>query len=237
LKRGSIIIVTGCLVALAMGLALAFPLLAMNLPTTRKESLIVDAVYAYFEIPSLDQKISGLWRNYSIPQEIVDIGGTHFGLDVSVVPYFIVLNVTNNSTAPIYVTNFDLTVGPSIFVGPNGIVSVPHLIIGDYRHVDYLPGWDNIWSANASRLIYLSGIQGVHDIAYKSLDIGNLEILASVEGHVISEDNVAAFGKDYKQIQLQTLDQARLYNRLVGENQTLIFYHEMDVSVGTRLPP
>jgi hypothetical protein len=235
-KRSSIIIVAGCLTALVLGLALAYPFLAMNMPVTKKESLIVDVVYAYFGTPSLDQNISGLWRNYSIPQEIVDIGGTHFGLDVNVVPYFIVLNVTNNSSAPVYVTNFDITVGPSISVGPNGIISVPYLIIGDYRHVDYLPGWQNIWGANASRLIYLSGIEGVHDIAYKSLDRGNVEIFALVEGTAIGEENVRPFGEDYKQIQLQTLDRARLYNRLVGENQTLIFYNEMDVSVGTRLP-
>ena len=208
----------------------------MNLPVTRKESLIVDVVYAYFGTPSSDENISGLWRNYSIPQEIVDVGGAHFALDVNVVPYFIVLNVTNNSSAPVYVTNFDISVGPSIDVGPNGVISVPYLIISDFRHVDYLPGWDNIWGANASRLIYLSGIEGVHDIAYKSLDRGTLEVFATVEGHVIVEENVLAFGEDYKQIQLQTLDHARLYNTLVGENQTLIFYNEMDVSVGTRLP-
>jgi hypothetical protein len=227
--------VAGCLTALVLGLALAYPLLVMNMPATKKADLDVDVVYAYFGSPYLDANVSGLWRNYSIPQEVINVGGTPYGLDVNVVAYFIVLNITNHSNQPAYITNFDTIVGPSISVEPNGIINAPNPILSDSRHVDYYPGWDNIWSANASRLIYLSGIVGVHDLVYSSLNSTGIWIHAQVEGHSY-EENVQPFGVDYKRIPLQTFGQAHLYNNLVGENQTLIFYNELDVSIGTRLP-
>jgi hypothetical protein len=234
-KRSSIIIVACCLTALVLGLVLAYPLLVMNMPVTKRADLGVDVVYAYFGSPSLDANVSGLWRNYGMPQEIVDVGGNRWGLDVNVVSYFIVLNVTNNSNQPVYITNFDTTIGPSIFVDPNGIISAPNAILTDYRHVDYYPGWDNIWSANTSRLIYLSGVVGVHDNVYGSLN-NAVEIIAQVGGHYYEEEHVYPYGKDYKQLPLQTFGEAHLYNNLIGENQTLVFYNGLDVSVGTRLP-
>jgi hypothetical protein len=234
-KRSSIIIVVGCLAALVLGLALAYPLLVMNMPATNEEVLGVDVVYAYFGSPYLDANISGLWRNYSIPQEIVNVGGTPYGLDVTVISYFIVLNVTNNSNQPVYINNFDTIVGPSISADPDGIISAPNSILTDYRDVDYYPGWDNIWSANTSRLICLSGIVGIHDFVYDDLN-GSLWVHAKVGGWPYGEENVHAFGVDYKQIQLQTFGEAHLYNNLIGENQTLIFYNGLDVSIGTRLP-
>jgi hypothetical protein len=235
-KRSSIIIVAGCLTALVLGLTLAYSFLVINMPVTKKESLSVDVVYAYFGTPYLDANISGLWRNYNIPQEIVDAGGNRWRLDVNVVSYFIVLNITNYSNQAAYITNFDTIAGPSISVGPNGIISAPNPILSDYRHVDYYPGWDNIWSANASRLIYLSGIVGVHDLVYSALNSTGIWIYEQVKGRSYGEENVYPFGVDYKQIPLQSFGQAHLYNNLVGENQTLIFYSELDVSVGTRLP-
>lgn len=208
----------------------------MNMPATKKADLGVDVVYACFGSPYLDANISGLWRNYSIPQEVVNVGGTHYGLDVNVVSYFIVLNITNNSNQLAYITNFDTIVGPSISANSNGVLSAITPILTDHRHVDYYPGWDNIWSANASRLIYLSGIVGVHDLVYSSLNSTGIWIHAQVEGRFYGEENVYPFGVDYKRIPLQTFGQAHLYNNLVGENQTLIFYNELDVSIGTRLP-
>jgi hypothetical protein len=224
--------VAGCLTALVLGLALAYPLLVFNMPV-KKEDLGVDVVYAYFGSPYLDENISGLWRNYSIPQEIVDVGGNRWGLDVNAVSYFIVLNTTNYSNKPAYITNFEAFAGPSISADSNG-VSATNPLLTDYRHVDYYPGWDNIWSANASRLIYLSGIVGVHDLAYSALNSTSIWIYAQVQGHSY-EENVQLFGVDYKRIPLQTFGQSHLYNNLIGENQTLIFYSGLDVSVGTRL--
>jgi len=234
-KRSSIIIVVGCLTALVLGLALAYPLLVMNMPATKEEVLGVDVVYAYFGSPYLDVNVSGLWRNYSIPQEIVNVGGIPMGLDVNVISYFIVLNITNNSNQPVYINNFDTIVGPSISADLDGIISAPNSIMTDYRDVDYYPGWGNIWSENTSRMIYLSGIVGVHDFVYGDLN-GSLWIHAKVGGWSYGEEKVHAFGVDYKEITLQTFGEAYLYNNLIGEQQTLIFYNGLDVSVGTRLP-
>jgi len=235
-KRSSIIIVAGCLAALVLGLALAYPLLVMNMPVSKKADLGVDVVYAYFGSPYLDANISGLWRNYSIPHEVVNVGGTPYELDVNVISYFIVLNITNHSNQPAYITNFDTIVGPSISVDSNGVIRADNSILTDSRQISYYPGWDNIWSANDSRLIYLSGVIGVHDIVYSSLTDTSIWIHAQVEGQSYGEENVHPFGVDYKQISLQTFDQAHLYNNLISENQTLIFYNGMDVSIGTRLP-
>jgi hypothetical protein len=105
----------------------------------------------------------------------------------------------------------------------------------DYKDVDYYPGWSNIWSENTSRLIFLSGIVGVHDLVYSDLN-GSLWIHVKVGGRPYGEENVHAFGVDYKEIPLQAFGEAHLYNNLIGEDQTLIFYNGLDVSVGTRLP-
>ncbi|MCW4010522.1 MAG: hypothetical protein NWF05_07880 [Candidatus Bathyarchaeota archaeon] len=235
MKHSSIIIVAGCLAALVLGLALAYPLLVMNLPVGKSSNLDVDVVYAYFGTPYVDANVSGLWRNYSIPTEAVNVGGTPFEFDMNVVAYFLVLNITNLSKEPVYITNFDTIIGPSISAGPNGPIQANNPIVTDSRNVDYYPLWNNIWSANASRLIFLSGMIGVHDVVYDVLN-GTVWVHAKVEGHSYEDNNVQASGVDYKQISLQTFGDAHLYNNLIGEKQTLIFYNGLDVYVGTRLP-
>ncbi len=234
-KRSSIIILTCCFAALLLGLILASPLLITNLPLAKKESLVVDVVYVYFGAPYSNQNISGLWRDYNVQQEIVEIEGTNVGLDLNIVPYFVVINITNISNQPIHVTNFEAFVGSSVSIGTR-ISGVLNPILSEYRKVEYLPGWDNLWNPNVSRLIFFSGIEGIHDLAYSLLREENVEINVLVEGKPFGEENVLHFGEDYKQISLYSYDQDFLYNKLLEENQTLIFYNGLDVSVGTRLP-
>jgi len=220
--------------ALILGIILAYPLLVMNLPAERKEIIGVDVVYAYLGTPYLNANISGLWRDYSMPK-VVNVGGTRYGLDVNVVSYFIVLNVTNRSNQLEYITNIGIIAGPSIKREPNGGISASNPIVTDSRNVELYPGFGNLWSANTSRLIYISGIVGVHDLVYNSLN-GSIWIHAQVDGRSY-EGNIALYGVDYKQIPLQTFGNARLYNNLVGEDQTLIFYNGLDVSVGSEIAP
>ena len=208
----------------------------MNIPASKKADLGVNVVYAYFESRQSDPNISGLWRNYSNPTEIVNVGGTPYKLDVNVVSYFIVLNITNNANQPAYITNFDTIVGPSISVDSNGAIRAENSLLTDSRHILYYPGWDNIWSANASRLIYLSGIIGVHDFVYESLNNTSIWIHEQVEGQSYGDRNVLPFGIDYKLLPLQSFGEGHLYNNLIGENQTLIFYNGLDVSIGMRVP-
>lgn len=215
---------------------LAYPLLVMDTPALKKADLSVNVAYAYFGIPYLDPNISGLWRNYSNPLEIINVGGTSYELDVNVISYFIVLNITNNANQATYITNFDTIVAPSISVESNGVLRADNSLLRDSRDVSYYPGWNNIWSANTSRLVYLSGIIGVHDLVYESLNSGSIWIHEQVEGQSYGNSNVLPFGIDYKQLSFQSFGEGYLYNNLIGENQTLIFYNGLDVSIGTRIP-
>ena len=169
--------------ALVLGLALAYPLLVSDFPATRKVDLGVDVVYAYFGRPYLDPNITGLWRNYTLQNEVVGINGVRYGFDFNVVSYLIVLNVTNLSNDEAGITSFQLIVGPQISVGTGGNVQAGNAVVNDYRNVEYYPGWGNIWSAKTSRLIFLSGVIGVHDISYSSLN-SSIDMFARVDGQV-----------------------------------------------------
>ena len=97
--------------------------------------------------------------------------------------------------------------------------------------VSAYPGWDNVLDANSSRLIYLSGIVGALNSSNNSL-YNSIWIYAQIHGSSYKHDNVAIDGVNYEQLPLQTFGQDHLYNNLLGENQTLIFLNEFDVSVG-----
>ncbi len=235
MKRSPIIIVAGCLIALVLGSALAYPLLVSELPVTRKVDLGVDVVYAHFGRPNLDANISGLWRNNSLSNEVVDVNGERLGFDVNVVSYLIVLNITNHSYDEAYITSFELIVGPQISVGEGESVEAGNAIVNDYRSVQYYPGWGNIWGANTSRLIFLSGVIGVHDISYSSLN-NSIYTFARVDGQAWSGEKAQYAGYDLKQVKLQTFEDAYLYNNMLNEDQMLVFYNGLDVSIGTRQP-
>jgi hypothetical protein len=229
------VIVAGCLTALVLGLALAYPLLVSDLPVTKKVDLGVNVVYAYFGSPNVGANISGLWRNYSLSNEVVDVNGGRWGFDVNVVSYLIVLNVTNHSNDEAYITSFQLIVGPQISMGKDGSVQAGNALVNDYRNVEYYPGWGNIWSANTSRLIFLSGVIGVHDISYSSLN-NSINLFARVDGQAWGGEKAQFVGYDLKQVKLDPFGCTYLYNNLVSGNQTLIFYNGFDVSIGMRQP-
>jgi hypothetical protein len=234
-KRSSIILVAGCLTALVLGLALAYPLLISDLPVTKKVDLDVDVVYAYFGSLNFNANITGLWRNYSLPQEAVNINGVPYGYDVNVISYLIVLNVTNPSGQEAGITNFDLIVGPQISTAPGEGLQAGNAIVIDSRYIMYYLGWSGIWSANTSRLIFLSGIVGAHDLSYGALNKGSIYVYAHVNGQAWTGEKAQFVGAYLKQVPLQTFGDQYLYNNLLNENQTLIFYNELDVSVGTRV--
>jgi hypothetical protein len=236
MKRSSIIIVAGCLTALVLGLALAYPLLIINNPVTIKNGLGEQVVYAYFGTPSFDPNISGLYQNSSNPQHFAVnnnegqiIANTAY--DTQAVAYFIVLNVTNLSNQLARINTMFTLMGPSISATSAGAVEAPNPLVTDSRTVSAYPGWDNVLSQNTSRLIYLSGIIGALNSSYSSIN-SNMWIYTQVHGTSYEHDNVAINGVDYEQLPFQSFGQDHLYNNLVGENQTLIFLNEFDVSVG-----
>jgi len=240
-RRTSIIVAAGCLTALILGLVLAYPLLVTNTPVTLKNGLDVKVVYAYFGTPSFDPNITGLYQNYTSSQQFVTnnnegqiIGDTVY--NTHAVSYFIVLNITNLSNMQASLFDIRTLVGPSItesdFFG--GAVAASNPILNDYRQLSPSSGWNNMWIVNDSRLIYLSGIIGALNSTYSSLN-SNIWIYAQVHGSSYENGNVAINGVDYKQMPFQTFGEDHLYNNLVGENQTLIFLNEFDVSLGRPL--
>ena len=239
MKRTSIIIAAGCLIALALGLALAYPLVIMDKSVTPKPYLKVDVVYAYFGIPNFDPNIIGLYSNYSNPQHYITENtngriSANAIYDTDVLSYFIVLNVTNLSIKEAYVNSIETLVGPSISASTNGTgfgVGATNPLLSDSRSVSAYPGWQNFLASNMSRLIYLSGIIGAINSSYSAIQ-DKVWVYAQIHGSSYSDENTPIYGVAYEQLPLQTFGQDHLYNNLVGENQTLIFLNEFDVSVG-----
>ena len=234
LSRSTILVIAGCLTALILGLALAYPLLVLDLPVTRKVNLQVDLAYAYFGKPYLDPNVTGLWRN-TTQSEAVQTNGGRFAFDVNVLSYLIVLNITNPSNEETMITNFDLTVAPQITLGASGSLSAINPLITDSRNILVYPG-GVILGTNTSKLIVLSGVVGVHDVTYGSMNGSITCLYAKVDGQAWGGEKAQFVGQDFKQVKLESFGDAYLYNKLVGENQTLIFYHDLDVVVGTRQP-
>src|SRR5665648_446329 len=108
MKRGLIITVAGCLVALVLGLAVAYPLFVSSFPSLSKLNLSVDVSYAFVQPIGSNSNLTGLWWNESVV-EVNYNGGVPGGTikaDGLVVSYLIVLNVTNNSNEAARIRNF-----------------------------------------------------------------------------------------------------------------------------------
>ncbi len=238
MKRSSVVVVAGCLVALFIGLALAYPMLASDLTASQKVSGTVEVVYAYIGDLNVDANVSGLWRNFSEPAGVVAIDGTCFGYDVHALSYLIVLRITNPATDPIGITSLDVMVGPQISRdNKTGSLTASNNVLVGHQETSFYPGWNNLWSEGASRLVYLSGVVGAHDFTYAALQNESITIYASAEGQVWGDQKASFAGYTLKQVQLQNFAGNYLYNNLVGVNQTLVFYSSLDVSVGLRQQP
>ena len=126
MKRSSIIIVAGCLTALLLGLALAYPLLITNIPVTIKNGLGLQVVYAYFGTPNFDPNTVGLYRNYTNPQQFSTnpnegqiIGNVAYNSAISTI---IILNVTNSANQLARINNIETLMGQYISEIPGGAV-------------------------------------------------------------------------------------------------------------------
>lgn len=104
----------------------------------------------------------------------------------------------------------------------------PFLI--EYQMVDYVPGWDQWWSANTSRLVYFSGLIGLHDLVYNSLS-ESMYFDSRVEGQV---SNTRVVGTDFQQAQFTVKNGSYLYNNIISGNQMFVFYGDMEIQIGTR---
>jgi hypothetical protein len=231
-------VVAGSLIALVLGLAVAYPLFTSSFPSFSKLDLKVDVGYVYIQPLNANSEPTGLWWNNSV----VDVsysGGLPGGAtkaDGLVVSYLIVLNVTNNSNEPARIRNFKVIVGPQISVGEGGSVLAGNPLLTDSRHYTFLSINDNeIWDAHSSRLIGLSAVTGVHEGPFDSLNGSSIYLYGSAEGQVAyGNPGQDAVGYSLKQVSLQSLGNAYLYNTLITENQILLFYSGLTMSIATR---
>lgn len=215
---------------------MAYPLLSSEMPATRKLPLNLDVVYVYIGNPDLNANVTGMWRNYTASKEVVEHNGAGYLFDLHAVSYLVVLNVTNISDTVAYITNFDLIVGPQIFLpsGNSGVGAGNPILMDNRIRVDLSNGgFNSRIEPNESRLVRLSGFSGVHDIAYEKLKSDPIYVYASADGQAIGADMWHS-GNVYKQIDFQEYEGNYLYNRLVAENQVLAFYRTYDVYVATR---
>jgi hypothetical protein len=230
-------IIIGSLAALLLGLAVAYPLLVSDLPSLSKADFGVDVAYAYIEPLESDSNLTGLYWNNSVV-EIQYSGGlpsAALKADGLVVSYLVVLNITNYSDDSARIKNFAIVVGPQISAGSDGTVFADNPVLTDSRYLTYYPCWDEIWSPHTSRLIGLSGVAGVHEIPYASLNSSAVYLYGSAEGQVAYPNRGQSTSSySLKHVQLQTVGNGYLYNTLINENQILLFYQGLDVSIGTR---
>jgi hypothetical protein len=235
MKCKSAIMASGCFLALIIGLALAYPLLAADITAPKKVQGNVEVVYAYIGDLAADANVSGLWRNFSEPAGVVAVNGVRFSYDVHPLSYFIVLKITNPTASTVSLNILDLMVGPQISRdNETGSIAANNAVFIDHRETKMVLGWNQLWSPGESRLIYLSGVVGAHDLTYSALQNGSITIYVSTSGSMFSDQNAVFTGYDLKQVQLQTFGTNYLYNNLIGANQTLIFYSPLDVSIGLR---
>ena len=235
--KGRTMIIVSSLAALFLGFVVAYPLLISNLPSLSKVDFGVDVAYTYIEPLKTDSNLTGLYWNNSVVETQYS-GGLLSGAveaDGLVVSYFVVLNITNYSDDSASIKNFDIAIGPQISAGSDGGIIAQNLVLTDSRYLTYYPGWDEVWSPHSSRLIGLSGVTGVHEIPYASLNSGLVYLYGSAEGQVASSNGgQSAESYSLKQVQLQSVGNGFVYNTLINENQILLFYQGLDVSIGTR---
>ena len=236
MKRRTMIVVVGSLVALCLGLAVAYPLLVLDMPSLSKADFGVDVAYVYIEPLNSDSNLTGLYWNNSVVQIQYD-GDSSSGAveaDGLVVSYFVVLNITNYSNDSARIKNFDIAVGPRISAGNDGGVFMENPVLVDSRYLTYYPGWDEVWNPHSSRLVGLSGVAGVHETPRESLN-GLVYLYGRAEGQAAYTNGGQLTDRyNLKQVRLQMVGNGYLYNTLTNENQILLFYHGLDVSIGTR---
>jgi len=241
-------LILGSVVALMLGLAVASPILVSNLALTTKVQIEVDVVYAYFGVQDFSSSITGLWRNHSDPWE-------HTLLIVS---YFIVLNVTNPSDDLALIGEFEVSAAPEILVH-NGTdligseklaqmitvspidtegfgVTKENPILTDLRDLSrFYPGWSQYWPPNTSRLIGLTGMVEVSNIAaYDALRSGTIYLYGEAKGKPY-EGGSSSTGFSLKHVQLQIIGKEYMYNAVLSENQILrMESNGIDVFIETR---
>lgn len=213
MKRSQIVTAAGIIIALSLGLILAYPLIATQMPTLTKPDVKVAVAYAYISTPLSNSTIPGLSREADESRQ------------TQIFSYLIIMNVTNNSNDTLRINSLSVLLGPNISVGERGAISAVNLLIKDHRSGESgMVAYDNIWNPQQSRLICLSGMTGIPQNFYDVLNRGDVWVLGSAEATIAFEKSGYIEAKDLRQIPLQTLPEGYLYNSLIDKNQMLSIY-------------
>ncbi len=232
---------SGSIVALIMGVCLASPLLFLNVGSLQfnevgpKAQIGVDVTYAYFDLLSANENVTGLWRNSSNLDESLPVAA-----------YLFVLNVTNYSNFPVELDLLGVNAqkGPYVnftdIIANNKSIVANYPIVSDYRHFadsdDYF--FDNSFESNQSRLIAVSGIQTVwSSTAFEALKTGEILLFGQASaipsGCSLFSQGIA---DTHQQVHLEIFENEFLYNRLVSESQLLKIHpvNYLDVTIEPR---
>ena len=218
------------IVALLLGLAIAYPLYNSNVETTPKYPngkayLGLDVVYAYFSTQPVSQNITGLWRNSNDPTSVYSTTGS----------FFIVLNVTNYSNVSVFISKFEISAAQQMGTTntPNEFGQSVTYPFFEYQQTlsdkqDFSPGDESTWKPYQSRLI---GLSGVTEISNRTLlQTGTFYLGGRVEGTVI--DGLPSLGGGSKLVHMENFGYEYLYNDLVKGNETLRVYpSSLDVQI------
>jgi len=91
------------------------------------------------------------------------------------------------------------------------------------RSEDFLEGNEYYWSPNASKLVVLTGMVEISDLAFHALRVGKIFVLSHVRGKAYSNERLSISGAYViKGIELEIIQgQELVYNNLLRTNQHL----------------
>jgi hypothetical protein len=214
MKRSQVYTVAGIMIALTLGVALAYPLVA-DMPTLAKSDVDLAVVYTYVSAPISDSNVTGLYRNTSDGWQRENL----------IFSYMIVMNVTNNSDQTLRITSLRALLGPDISVANSDgdSITARNLIVNDYREEAFPVGFNYIWQPHEFRLVSLSGMTGIPSLFYEALN-SSVWVLGGVEA-VDYTGGGTGKAMDLRQVSLQQTVQGNyLYNSILEDNQMLTLY-------------
>jgi len=222
-------LVAGSLLALMLGVAIGMPILTQNLVFGEPPKVYAEVVYAYFGLQPFSENVSGLYGR-------------------QVISYVFILNVTNLSNQPVIVNSFEVSAAKSIrfinatdgyinatepidFVWDN-ITQVRYMGKGGVgyggsngivrRSEDFPEGNAYYWSSNASKLVALTGLVEISDLALDALRVGKIFVFSHVGGKVYEGRLSISGAYVIKGIELEIVQGREfVYNTLLKADQRL----------------
>jgi len=222
-------LVGGSLLALIVGVVIGMPILVQNLVLGEPPKVYAEVVYAYFGLQPFGENVSGLYGRQTIS-------------------YIFILNVTNLSNQPVIANSFEVSAAESMrfFNATDGYVNATEpndIVWSNTTQVRYIGkggiGWGSrngvvsrsenflegnayYWSSNASKLVALTGVVEISDLALHALRVGKIFVFSHVGGKVYEGRLSISGAYVIKGIELEIIESREfVYNVLLGANQWL----------------